>query len=172
MDENKYQRGKIYKIVCNDTNKIYIGSTTEHYLSNRLKRHRLDYRKHLNGKHRYITVYEILQNDNYVIELIELYPCNSKDELFMRERFYFDTIDCINKQKPKITIEEKNERVVQYKLQYKEIASIKKAQRYEQNKETINEKKKEKYTCECGSMVRISDRARHCKSKKHISFHE
>ena len=39
-DYNMYSRGKIYKIVSDCTDKIYIGSTCEKYLSNRLAGHR------------------------------------------------------------------------------------------------------------------------------------
>jgi len=42
---------------------------------------------------------------------------------------------------------------------------------YEANKETINEKKKEKYTCECGSTLRKCDKARHERdTKKHLDW--
>eukprot|EP01050_Picozoa_sp_SAG11_P027380 SAG11_NODE_6909_length_1227_cov_20.484043_1_plen_39_part_01 len=34
-----YKNGKIYKIQCFVTNKIYIGSTSQLYLSQRLKDH-------------------------------------------------------------------------------------------------------------------------------------
>ena len=34
-----YQDGKIYKIVCRITNLVYIGSTTNKYLCNRLGHH-------------------------------------------------------------------------------------------------------------------------------------
>ena len=38
--ENKYQEGKIYKIVCNITGEVYYGSTIEKYLSSRLAKHK------------------------------------------------------------------------------------------------------------------------------------
>ena len=41
---NKYQNAKIYKIVCNITNKIYIGSTCEPKLSRRLAGHRSQFK--------------------------------------------------------------------------------------------------------------------------------
>jgi hypothetical protein len=141
MDENKYQRGKIYKIVCNKSNLIYIGSTIEKYLSNRLKRHRLDYRKFLNGKHRFITSFKILENDDYYIELIELFPCNSKDELLVRERYYFDNIECINKQKPSWTLEEKKECQKRSVIKCKDT----RIKSYEDNKDAINERRRIKY---------------------------
>jgi hypothetical protein len=38
------------------------------------------------------------------------------------------------------------------------------------NKDKINEKQKETMTCECGSIFRKCDKARHVKSKKHIFY--
>jgi hypothetical protein len=112
---NKYQNGKIYKIVCNKTNLVYIGSTTQKYLSSRLKGHVFDFKT----KRKIITSFKVLENNDYYIELVELYPCNSKDELLVRERYYFDIIECVNKCRPKSTIEEKkeqnNERVNKYR---------------------------------------------------------
>ena len=140
-DVNKYQRGKIYKIVCNKTNLVYIGSTIEHYLTNRLKRHRLDYKKHLNGKHRFTTSFDILKNDDYYIELIELFPCNSKDELLVRERHYFDIIECVNKVKPKSTNDEKKEVRVNSEIRCKD--NRKKYR--EDNRDKILEKNKIRY---------------------------
>ena len=35
-----YDNGKIYKIKSNQTNKIYVGSTTKTYLSQRMDQHR------------------------------------------------------------------------------------------------------------------------------------
>ena len=46
--ENKYNNSKIYKIepVCDyDEGDIYIGSTTQKYLSNRMQQHRKDYKR-------------------------------------------------------------------------------------------------------------------------------
>lgn len=90
---NKYQNGKIYKIVCNKTNLVYIGSTTQKYLSDRLKGHRCCF----NRNKKITTANQILENGDYYIELVELFPCNSKDELLVRERYYFDVIECVNK---------------------------------------------------------------------------
>ena len=40
-----YQQGKIYKIVCNTTGLLYIGSTTQKFLSSRLSGHMRNYKK-------------------------------------------------------------------------------------------------------------------------------
>ena len=45
MEVNKYQQGKIYKLISSETDKIYIGSTCKKYLSQRLQDHKTDYKK-------------------------------------------------------------------------------------------------------------------------------
>ena len=83
---NKYERGKIYKIVDNTNTNIYIGSTTQ-TLKERLSKHK----NNLNCRSR-----EIINNGDYDIVLIENYPCESKKELETRERYFIESMDCIN----------------------------------------------------------------------------
>lgn len=139
---NKYQNGKIYKIVCNKTNLIYIGSTAEKYLSNRLKGHRRNYKLHLEGKKNIASSYKILENNDYYIELLELFPCGSKDELLVRERYYFELLECINKVKPQITEDEEKEYTKKYYEEHKEEIKEQKKQYQQDNKEKIKEQKK------------------------------
>ena len=62
--ENKYQEGKIYKIVCNITNEVYIGSTIER-LEERLSIHKTAKRKNCMSRN-------IINRGDYKIELISL----------------------------------------------------------------------------------------------------
>jgi hypothetical protein len=39
-----------------------------------------------------MSSFEIIEEGDYTIILIELYPCDSKDELFSRERFWTNQI--------------------------------------------------------------------------------
>ena len=41
---------------------------------------------------------------------------------------------------------------------------------YEQNKEMLLEKRKEKYTCECGPVLTKGNKSRHEKSKRHQDY--
>jgi hypothetical protein len=91
-----YSKGKIYKIVCNETGFIYIGSTVQK-LNIRISDHKKDYKAWLDGKIHYITSFDIIKNNNYYIELIEDYPCESKLELEMREGYWQKQMDCVNK---------------------------------------------------------------------------
>lgn len=108
--ENKYQKSKIYKIVCKATNKIYIGSTCEKYLSDRLKGHRIAYKYKKDMTNYYCSVFEVLKNNDYYIELIENYPCTCKDELSRRERHFIDTLDnVVNIKRPIVEPVEKKQ---------------------------------------------------------------
>ncbi len=98
-NENKasdYSQGKIYKIVCNKTGLVYIGSTCK-TLEKRLKGHVNDCKRYLDKKSHHLisSIYVIFSND-YKIELIEDYPCNNRKELLQREYYYIDNIECIN----------------------------------------------------------------------------
>jgi group I intron endonuclease len=171
-----YQNGKIYKLVCHTTGKVYIGSTTKKYLSQRLTEHMSNYKSYLKTGKIGNTSVEVLENNNFEIMLLELYPCSSKDELHARERYYCQLTECVNKYKnPGLTNElgkqeygkqhrEKNkESMKKYNKQYGETY-------YEKNKEAIREKQSQPYTCPCGSCFRINDKARHERSLKHQKY--
>ena len=79
-----YSLGKIYKVVDNTNENIYIGGTCEPTLAKKLSKHIVDYKRFLKGTYNYATVFKILENNNYDIILIENYPCNKKDELHAR----------------------------------------------------------------------------------------
>jgi hypothetical protein len=95
-----YSKGKIYKLVCNETGLVYYGHTTYEYLSQRLAKHIQHYKEWLEGKARFITAFEIIKNNNYEIILLESYPCNSIDELKARERYYIENNERVNKNIP------------------------------------------------------------------------
>ncbi len=94
--KSDYSQGKIYKIVCNKTGLVYIGSTCK-TLDQRLKRHEYNYKRYLDKKiNTFISSIYIIFNNDYRIELIENYPCNNKLELENREYFHIDDNNCVN----------------------------------------------------------------------------
>ncbi len=80
----EFQNGKIYTIRSHQTDKYYIGSTNQQTLAQRLGKHRSGYNIYLNNNSNYLSSYEILQHSDHYIELLELYPCNTKAELYRR----------------------------------------------------------------------------------------
>ncbi len=165
---NKYQEGKIYKIVCNITNEIYIGSTYRK-LNDRLLVHKTTPT---------CSSREIINRGNYEILLIENYACNNRYELEQRERYYIENNVCINQVIPTRTSKEYYEVNRKKILKEKQTYYInnkqelqKKHKIYRQNnKEAISKRKCQKILCECGSTVSRNHLRRHIRSKKHIEF--
>ncbi len=150
-----YNNGKIYKIeaVNGEEHEIYIGSTTKKLLCSRMVAHRHDYNSSkLNPTRAKLTSFTMFDKygiDNCNIVLLEDFPCSSRDALTSRESHYIRTLKCINKYVPHQTV----------------------AEYYEKNKDIMSAKRKAKrYTCECGSEIRVCCKIGHCKSKKHMDF--
>ena len=119
----EYSKSKIYKIVCNITGLIYIGSTSQ-TLCQRLQEHKRCYKKFLNEKYNYTTSFKIIENNNYDIILLEDFPCERKEQLHARERFWIENTECVNKQIPTRTDKEYREdnkqKIAQQKKEWNE----------------------------------------------------
>jgi hypothetical protein len=145
-----YQNGKIYRIVCNKTGLQYVGSTTQP-LCKRLSYHKKDYKKWLNKQKAFVTSYKIIENSDYDIVLIENYKCDTKEELHKRERYYIETLECVNKNIPTRTKKEyreanKEQITEKYKIFYeenKEKICNQKLKYYTENKEKLNKQNRE-----------------------------
>lgn len=97
-----YQNGKIYKIVGNGM--TYYGSTTIPL-----------YKRFYDHKHQQTcSSKDIVCHEDCEIILVENYPCETRQELLKRERFYIDNFKCINKLRPYISKEEKKEKQQAY----------------------------------------------------------
>jgi len=182
--QKDYANGKIYMIRCNTTKHIYIGSTTKRYLSERLGEHNAQYKSWTGSKAKYAS-FDIIKNNNYVILLVELYPCKSSDELRMREQYHIDlNADCFNRNRAYATEEQKKEYIKEYyennKEHLKEYGKEYSKEYYENNKEQTKiygkeyrENNKEhlnqKHDCTCGGKYTTQNLSVHIKTKKHVN---
>ena len=135
-----YQNGKIYSIRSFQTDKVYYGSTTQR-VSRRLSVHKANRRSYLQGKKNYVTSFEIVKYDDCYIELVENYPCKSRNELFKREG--------------EIIRANKNDAI------NKNIAGRSDKQYREDTKEHIQKREGKITICDCGVKHRHHDKARH-----------
>ena len=170
-----YQKGKIYKLVSEHTDQIYIGSTIQK-LCHRLGTHARDSRK---GKNQ-CTCKHMFELGKVKIVLIENCPCDSKEELYKRERHYIETMKCVNKLIPGRTMAENyqdkkehyqkksNDR---YHTKTEEILKQRKEYRLK-NIDKIKERKKLRTICDCGLDVAKDGISRHKKSKRHLDLME
>jgi hypothetical protein len=97
------------------------------------------------------------------IILIENYPCDSKDELLARERYWYDKLKpSINRQRPLVTKEE----YLQYFLDYNDRNKEKRKEYHDTNKENLAKK----VICNiCKCEMRKDSIRRHEKSKTHLN---
>lgn len=178
-----YQNGKIYKIVNNLDNKIYIGSTCSK-LSKRLGQHKGNLNKWIDNR-LYAHILLVGWN-NISIILIEPYPCNNKDELLKRERYFIEQMNPeLNKQKPRRTkkewINDNEDKIKDYRKTYREQQQKKRTENIK-SKEEIEEIKRESIECrkeyminfrqreeecKCGRMIKVASRAVHFRSNIH-----
>jgi len=128
-----YQLGKIYKIEAEGL--TYIGSTTTKQLCSRMSGHGRQYRYYKKTGKSFCKSFELLDKEDCKITLVENFPCNSKDELLARERYWIDNTICINKLKPNRTEGEKQDYHKEYYIKHKEHLISKSSERYKRIKE-------------------------------------
>jgi hypothetical protein len=172
----KYQRGKIYKILNNINEDVYVGSTCEK-LSLRMAHHRYvcKYNKHPNMM--LMKTMNELGLDNFYIELIEDYPCSNKEQLQAKEGEWIRKISTLNrrvagrkqsqyyqdnKEKVKTYVEQNIDKVREYKRKW-----------YLNNPEKVQEYRLQclRYiTCDCGSKIKLCCKSMHSRTKKHQNY--
>ena len=151
-----YQNGKIYMIKCNTTNEIYYGSTIT-LLSKRKSVHKNNSIK--------TSASPIIERNNWSIELVENYPCNSLHELLTRERYYIDNNICVNTCCP---YRHKDEKLLIRRDKDKIYRDNNKENVNNYQKDYYKEKGSIKYSCICGSIICHAKKAQHEKTQKHI----
>jgi hypothetical protein len=165
-----YSKAKIYKIVDNTTDMIYIGSTVK-TLSQRLGQHKASYKLYLDGKYNFITSFKILENGNYDIILLEEFKtCENKMQLNARERYYIESLPCINKVIPGRTQQEYEDYQKEYRETNKDKIKEQNKAYKKANKDKIAEYNKEKIICpHCNCEFSRINKARHERTKKHLN---
>lgn len=132
-----YGNGKIYKIINESGDTIYIGSTTQKLC----QRYQL---------HKY-------KSKNNKIILIENYACNSKEELLRKEQ------DCIDEHRHCKLLNKNDAYVSDYKVK----KNIYRKKTYEQNRLKIRQRANEKIECKnCGCIIARLNLSRHMKTRK------
>ena len=165
-----YQTSQIYKIESTQGPKVYIGSTTKQYLSQRMDKHRSSYKQWKEGKVNKVMAYDLFDEygvENCSIILIESFSCNSKDELRAREGHHIKSNECVNKhiagRSQKQWVEDNKDHKDAYLKKYyednkEELTAYKKDYR-EKNKAMISERQK-KWREENKEAVNASQRER------------
>jgi hypothetical protein len=154
-----YTKTIIYKLVCKDVSKeyeIYIGHTTNW---NERKRNHRSCCNNEKVENYNLRLYKYIREnggfDNWTMIEVETYPCETKRQAEIRERYWIEqlraTLNCI------IPSRSKSERSRVYRIE---------------NKKIISDKAKEKITCECGCIVSRSSLTKHLQLSRHLKYME
>lgn len=147
----------IYTIYCDSLSDIYIGSTNN--LNRRIVDHKKDcYNKNLSKYNNKLYTF-IRDNggfDNWKFKILETLE-SSNEERKKKEQYY------INKLNPSLN----TYRAYRSVDDLQEFKRIKSQRQYYNNIIEINEKKKEKFICDCGGKYTLVNKSTHFKQKIH-----
>ncbi len=170
---NKYKKSKIYKLVNEEDNEVYVGATTK-TLSTRFRQHKNDSKRY-NKQH----VYAHLNNvgwDKIQIVLLETYPCCNMDELKARERYWIEQLKpTLNSVIPTRTHKESYLHRIEHNKEHVMAQRRKDRRLYKQrHREKCRALAREhakvrtaKIVCECGSIISQAQMFAHRKTKLH-----
>lgn len=152
--------GKVYKIIFNESNVCYIGSTFNR-LSDRLRQHKQKYKC---KREENVAVYDLFDQygvDNCLIVLIKTYEVLDRCHLHVYEQLWINKLKSVNKNNPMGRIISKKQYKKQYHEANREQILEKKKQYYLTNREIIEEKRSVKITCECETIISKSSLSTH-----------
>jgi hypothetical protein len=141
--------GIIYKITCNDTNKCYVGSTTQS-LQQRIGTHVSKCKNWKAGKSSFKSSYEIIKDNNFKGEILEAVNFGEdKKQLLLKEREWIDKLNPVNFIRPIVLNKEEEYKFRKdYREKNKQKISESKKEHYEKNRDNILERRREKYKIE------------------------
>jgi len=174
-----YSKGKLYRIVSPNHDKVYIGSTVE-TLEQRFSKHK---------QKRNCTAVQIIDAGDARIEEIEAFPCLDKYQLEDREAELqlADWGGCVNKYVAgamrragglpaynkayyEAHLDELKANHKVYREAHADKIKAKKKVYREANKEKLRAQRSTKCTCSCGATYRRDDKARHLRTKRHQKY--
>ena len=177
-----YSKAKIYMIYSTDSPVLlpYYGSTIQS-LNRRLSDHKNHFKLWKQGKKTGCSSFMLLEQgfDKVAIILVEDFPCNSKQELEIREAHYIKNNPCINMQIPQGIVaksrqdydkqyrQANRDKIAEQNKQYRQANQDKIAEYYQANRDKILEYRRERVVCECGAVVSRDSLTRHRRTKKH-----
>jgi hypothetical protein len=164
--------GRIYKIIHNQSNIIYVGSTFN-TLRDRIYAHKNSYKQWLKDNTSEVSIFPYFKEYGFfqfTIILIQEYLVVDRDHLKSKEQLWINKLrkNVINRNNPfyikKFAQKEQNKQF--YAKNKLELAKKNKQYRID-NKETLNARENEKFNCECGGKYSKVNHSKHKKTNKH-----
>ena len=144
-----------YKIVCNETKRIYVGSTILP-INARLNQHERNFRKYQNERYSFTTSYIIFERKNYTIELIDTVVCVDK-----KHRDTLETLHILN--------EGGVNRILPGRAR-NNINPVFDEKQKEKEKDEEKQNDNNRMLCVCGGVYKKTTKLKHFKTKRHIKY--
>lgn len=141
--------GRVYKIICTQSNDIYIGSTFNQ-LRVRWKQHKDRYCQYKSNPSRNLSIHSYFEQhgiENFKIILIKEYEVVDRKHLESKEQLWINKLKCIN-----------------IKSAFNPFRRGSKME-YQSRKEKMNIR----YNCDCGSSYYARHKTSHERTKKHLN---
>ena len=157
MENNRYNNGKIYKLVDQVNGYFYIGSTCNP-LSKRLSWHKQNAKKQTFQNIKVYKHFNSIGWKNVKIVLIQEHYLDNKEQLLREEdniiQMYLHDEKCLNSIRAFTGLNKQ-----EYSICFHEV-----------HKEQIHERKNKRITCECGITYTCANKARHQKGERHEAY--
>jgi len=169
-DNTIYKKCCVYKISSNvNTDMIYFGSTKN--FNKRMSQHISHYKRYLNNKFNYLTVFDIFDLGDYSKEIVKFYNGITRKDLQDFETEFIENNKCINIRQSKKSYDKDYDKI--YNKEYyetkKENNKEYNKERYENDKERLNKQN----ACEiCKGNFTTQNKSQHFKTYKHTAAQE
>jgi predicted GIY-YIG superfamily endonuclease len=164
LKESGLYKAKLYKIVSNVSNEMYIGSTIQP-LYKRMNQHRKRFKHCEQNQYSSSILFKKYGIENCSIVLLKEIEIKNFEEQRKLEREEYDKYKdfCVNLRNPSISPDEIRENRKNWGMNNKQRINENKNRNYRKNNT-------DKFVCECGTLCNPSEKSRHFKSKKHVAF--
>jgi len=185
-EQKDFTYAKVYKIVNDVDDEVYVGHTCKQYLSQRFANHKYKYNSNNEiARTSCKSFYDHIRKigfGHFSIELIETVKCSTIDELKAREGHWIREIGTLNKcitgrtsqeyriDNKSILNEKARIKTSEYRKLNHEKAKACQRKHYNENKNKILEKRKEQFVCGCGLSLLKINKACHERSNKHQTW--
>jgi hypothetical protein len=153
-------KGKIYAIMSPSLFKVYIGSTTQKYLSSRMGRH-MKRTSHCTSK-------QLIKAGDYKYFVVEEIECDNVVDLRRREGEWIKAMRgsglCVNRCVAGRTRKESYDAC---NIRRREIINQASKITHQKNKDKIHARKNKRCDCECGGSYTSANKGAHMRSLKH-----
>lgn len=155
----------IYKIIDKTNNNFYVGYSKLKSINHIIEKNNIDFELYNNGLRNYVTLYDILKNNDYVYEILEIIETDNKQLILDKRKYYLNpdsNFICNHKYHKYNEYYYNNRAEILKKLKDK----------YRQNKENVKDYQTSEIHCVCGGKYSKKTQLKHYRSQRHYNYNK